>query len=547
MTPFQLSFRAARRVSTPIAHVKTPDQAMTLEAIKSAVTNGSTPPILVWDAVRGCQWGNEQGLEQCWKGILGRKTEAVPSKVGDLEELRKALTQATADLVDTLLVVDSTAIDDNSVVVILNAHLWWEKPHVVQSICNLRDSFKRDAKILALLTTQSATLPAELRDAMPLAEELPSLEELEHIVAENMELADQAEKEGAKKAKKTAAAVDASAEAKHAAVDAVCGLPAFAAEQAVAMSFVKSDGKISLDTEALWNRKKEMIEQTPGLSVWRGPDTFADLGGLANIKRFMLDVLNGENPPRVICFLDEVEKSFAGASNEEGGDSSGTTQEMHGTFLSEMQNQGYIGAIIVGPSGTGKSAFAKALAGEAKRPCIIFDLSGMKSKWVGSSNENLNAAFAVVRAVSQGNALFIATCNGVAQLPPELKRRFTLGTFFMDLPPADEKEPIWQIKLKKYGLDAKQKRPDDAGWTGADIEACCSLAWRMRKPLVYAAAFLTPVAQTDAARILRLRKESSGKYLSASYEGKYVFDRGDSADEVPAAPKKARTIRVAEQ
>lgn len=242
------------------------------------------------------------------------------------------------------------------------------------------------------------------------------------------------------------------------------------------------------------------------------------------------------------------EKAFAGASSDMGGgDSSGTTQEMHGTFLSEMQNQEYTGMIIIGPPGTGKSAFAKSLAGETKRLLIVLDLSGMKSKFVGSSNENLNNALAVIRSVSQGKAFFIATCNAVAQLPTELKRRFKEATYFMDLPSAAERKPIWDIYIKKFGLDTKQKLPVDDNWTGADIKQACQLAWRLRRPLVKAATYLTPVAKTDAARIERLRRDSSGKYLSASHEGDYIYHE-QPAGFVPAeSHKEKRGLRVAEE
>ena len=58
------------------------------------------------------------------------------------------------------------------------------------------------------------------------------------------------------------------------------GLAAFPAEQALAMSLVKRE----LDTEDLWERKRQIIEQTPGLSVWRGGETFEDIGGVENVK-----------------------------------------------------------------------------------------------------------------------------------------------------------------------------------------------------------------------------------------------------------------------
>ncbi len=54
--------------------------------------------------------------------------------------------------------------------------------------------------------------------------------------------------------------------------------------------------------------------------------------------------------------------------------------------------------------------------------------------------------------------LFIATSNSIASLPPELRRRFTLGTFFFDLPTAEERETIWRIYLKKYDGQAQKSK-----------------------------------------------------------------------------------------
>ena len=50
------------------------------------------------------------------------------------------------------------------------------------------------------------------------------------------------------------------------AVDALIGLAAFPAEQVVAMSLSKQ----GLDAEQLWERKRQIIEQAPGLKIWRG-------------------------------------------------------------------------------------------------------------------------------------------------------------------------------------------------------------------------------------------------------------------------------------
>ncbi len=52
--------------------------------------------------------------------------------------------------------------------------------------------------------------------------------------------------------------------------------------------------KKGVDLDLLWDRKRQAVEQTPGLSIWRGGETFEDIGGCDNIKRFLTAVLNGQ-------------------------------------------------------------------------------------------------------------------------------------------------------------------------------------------------------------------------------------------------------------
>jgi hypothetical protein len=52
------------------------------------------------------------------------------------------------------------------------------------------------------------------------------------------------------------------------------------------------------------------------------------------------------------------------------------------------------------------------------------------------------------------------------------------------LPGRDQKDAIWGIYTRHYGLDAKQARPDNSNWTGAEIKSCCRLASLSDVPLV---------------------------------------------------------------
>ena len=150
--------------------------------------------------------------------------------------------------------------------------------------------------MLVLVTPPAATLPAELgQDILVVDEPLPSEDELARIIRETFA---------------AAARDEPAADVQQKSVDALLGLAVFPAEQMLAMSLSPKTG---LDTEQLWERKRQVIEQTPGLAVWRGGETFDGIGGCENIKGFLRAVIAGEESPRVIVFVDEIEKAFAGA------------------------------------------------------------------------------------------------------------------------------------------------------------------------------------------------------------------------------------------
>jgi len=305
------------------------------------------------------------------------------------------------------------------------------------------------------------------------------------------------------------------------AAGSLAGLSAFAAEQAVALSV----SKVGLDLAGLWDRKRRTIEQTPGLSVWRGGETFADLGGLSAIKARLSRILVGRRAPRVVVFIDEIEKAMGGAS---GGDLSGTKQDMLGALLSWWQDNDAAGFLLMGHPGSGKSAIAKAAGAEAGIPTIAFDFAGMQSSLVGESGARLRGALSVVSAVAggesgKGRVLVLATCNGLQGLAPELRRRFSLGQYFFDLPTADELSTIWSLWCRRYGRPDGEARPACDGWTGAEVRACCDIADREGVDLVAAAGGVVPVARSSAEVVEQRRREASGRLLNASAPGVYQY------------------------
>lgn len=493
---FQAAWKAARRVSTPLIAVRTFDPASATRAIISGLPKNEPVPIMRWDIMRGIGAANETG-----KGIVTQLLNGQsPESVGPSDALALAM-----------------RLPEDGILIANNFHRFWNDPVVMQGVWNLRDSFKADGRALLMMASPGARLPEELaQDVLVLDQPLPAQDDLEQIVRDTFQSAELEEP---------------SAPDLRRAVDAVIGLASFPAEQVLAMSI----NKAGLAFEQLWERKRQVIAQTPGLSVWRGGETFDNIGGCDNIKRFLQAVLNADDPPRVVVFIDEIEKAFAGT----GTDMSGVKTEMAGTLLTWMQDHEAEGTIFLGPPGAAKSAIGKATGNTAGVPTIAFDLSAMQDSLVGASGERLRAALQVVDAVSQGRSLWIATCNSIASLPPELRRRFTLGTFFFDLPNGEERNAIWKLYLVKYGIDCE--RPNDEGWTGAEIKECCRKAARLRISLQDAAAYIVPVSRSASEQIRTLRQQASGRFISASKPGVYEY-ADTTSDGTPAR----RVIRQTE-
>ncbi len=130
----------------------------------------------------------------------------------------------------------------------------------------------------------------------------------------------------------------------------------------------------------------------------------------------------------------------------------------------------------------------------------------------------------------------VATANDISKLPPEFARaeRFD-GVFFLDLPDVAEKQTIWSLYRRYYGIPDNQQKPDDTSWTGAEIKACCRLAALLGQPLTQAARNVVPVAVTAAESVERLRSWASGRCLCANNPGIYTR-------EGVAPPKAARRI-----
>ena len=310
-------------------------------------------------------------------------------------------------------------------------------------------------------------------------------------------------------------------------IEAAAGMTRNEAENAFSLSMIEHD---MLLPEPLWQMKASMLRQSSALRLYRGE--IPCLGGLQALTVFCNGLLSNSSSGQ-----DEYNPETEGRPRPK---------------LSAK------GVMLLGVSGSGKSAFCKRLGNSVHRPTLILDIGALMGSLVGQTEAALRKALKQIDAMSPcivmideiekclspgGNdggvssrlfgtllswlndrtsdSLVVCTANDISKLSPEFCRaeRFD-GIFFVDLPDQDAKQQIWSIYEHEYAID-KQKRPNDSDWTGAEIKACCRLSKLLDVSLIEAAKQIVPVSSTAKESIDQLRQWADGRCLNAAKPGIY--------------------------
>jgi len=411
------------------------------------------------------------------------------------------------------------AIAEPSLFVLLDAHRWLEDAVALRRLRDLLPNLGGRKQCLVLVGP-IFHLPLEIeRDCGRVSLPLPSSEELESLFRRVLE---------------PTGAPD-SPELLGQAIRGALGLSSSEAVR-VLRKGLRSAGAFDSRTVAeIVRDKRRALHRTPALSFLEDSTEMGDVGGLAELKKWLAE--------RRRAFSDEA-RQFGLPSPR--------------------------GLLLLGVQGCGKSLSARAVAREWQFPLLRLDLAaafgGERSPelalreaievasslapavlWIDEIEKGFAAAatdpqasrvfgwFLTWMSEKQEPVFVVATANDVQGLPPELLRRGRFDElFFVDLPTAAERAEILRIHLTKRGRDPLHFDIEDLAeqaqrLTGAELEQVVTAALYSafadsreitNNDLVNAIDQTVPLYETYEERIKELRDWSRTRARKASVDGK---------------------------
>lgn len=479
------------RARYPIIYVSTFEEERAEQVIAETAQTLNNRSVYVWDFVDGYQ-GNPNDA-----GIARR------NPLQALEHIEK-LPESSA-----------------AIFILRDYHRFLDDVAISRKLRNLARRLKSQAKNILLLAPQ-VQIPDDLSEVITVTEfALPSVHEIQIEVTRLLNSLN----------------VHLTAKELDALVQSCQGLSIERIRRVLARGIAAHGTFRPEDIDLVLEEKRQTIRQTQILDFYPAKEQISDIGGLDNLKDWLLR--------RGHAFSEKA--------------------RLYGLPYPR-------GLLLVGIQGTGKSLTAKAIAhhwhlpllrldvgrlfagligesesrtrqmiqiAEALAPCILWideidkAFAGVDGRGDSGTSSRVFGTFITWMAEKTSPVFVVATANNIQSLPPELLRRGRFDEiFFVGLPTQEERKAIYEVhlsrlrahNLKNYDLD--RLAYETPNFSGAEIEQAIVEAMHIgfsqdrdftTEDILEAASQIVPLARTAQEQVEALQAwAASGKARMAS-------------------------------
>jgi SpoVK/Ycf46/Vps4 family AAA+-type ATPase len=298
------------------------------------------------------------------------------------------------------------------------------------------------------------------------------------------------------------------------------------------------------DVELILEEKRQSIRQTQILEFYPSTTEISDIGGLDNLKEWLLR--------RGSSFSDRARKY--GLPHPRGlllAGIQGTGKSLTAKAISHHWHLPLlrldVGRLFAGLVGESESRTRQMIQlAEALSPCVLWideidkAFAGADGRGDSGTTNRVFGTFLTWMAEKTSPVFVVATANNIRTLPPELLRKGRFDeVFFVGLPSQEERSQIFSVHLGKYrphntrAYDVDRLAYETPDFSGAEIEQGIIEAMHIgfsqnrdftTDDILEAASQIVPLAQTAQQEIQVLQEwAASGKARLASRQN--VFNK----------------------
>ncbi|MFZ4728552.1 MAG: AAA family ATPase [Pseudanabaena sp.] len=298
------------------------------------------------------------------------------------------------------------------------------------------------------------------------------------------------------------------------------------------------------DVDLILEEKRQSIRQTQILEFYPSTTEINDIGGLDNLKEWLLR--------RGSAFSDRARKY--GLPHPRGlllAGIQGTGKSLTAKAISHHWHLPLlrldVGRLFAGLVGESESRTRQMIQlAEALSPCILWideidkAFAGTDGRGDSGTTNRVFGTFLTWMAEKTSPVFVVATANNIRTLPPELLRKGRFDeVFFVGLPNQEERSQIFSVHVSKYrphnirAYDIDRLAYETPDFSGAEIEQGIIEAMHIgfsqnrdftTDDILEAASQIVPLAQTAQQEIQVLQEwAASGKARLASRQN--VFNK----------------------